>query len=47
MSRHTAPVCHGRRMRHDAKLRQYVCTRCGGWTTRVTGWALALIGGAG
>lgn len=36
MARHTAPVCHGRAMKHDTKSRQYVCKRCGGWTTRLT-----------
>ncbi|MFD4919212.1 hypothetical protein ACFWNR_39195 [Streptomyces virginiae] len=40
MARHTAPACHGRRMRHDAKNRQYVCARCGGWTTRLLAVAL-------
>lgn len=40
MARHTAPVCHGRRMRHDPKGRQYVCARCGGWTTRLLALAL-------
>ncbi|MEU9237135.1 hypothetical protein [Streptomyces subrutilus] len=40
MARHTAPVCHGRRMRHDAKHQQYVCPRCGGWTTRLLALAL-------
>ncbi|MFB7983796.1 hypothetical protein [Streptomyces vinaceus] len=40
MARHTAPACHGRRMRHDAKTRQYVCARCGGWTTRLLALAL-------
>ncbi|MFC9825267.1 hypothetical protein ACFQ9Q_37980 [Streptomyces virginiae] len=41
MSRATAPRCHGRRMKHDPKGRQYVCPRCGGWTTRL----LALVAG--
>jgi hypothetical protein len=40
MARHTAPVCHGRRMRYDSKARQYVCRSCGAWTTRL----LALVG---
>lgn len=40
MARHTAPACHGRRMRHDAKTRQYVCARCGGWTTRLMALAV-------
>ncbi|MEU8886107.1 hypothetical protein [Streptomyces hydrogenans] len=42
MSRHTRPSCHGRPMKLDHKTRQWVCTRCGGWTTRL----LARIGGA-
>ncbi|MER5871941.1 hypothetical protein [Streptomyces sp. NPDC002044] len=42
MARHTAPVCHGRKMRYDAKTRQYVCRTCGGWTTRL----LLALGGA-
>jgi len=33
MSRSTAPACHGRRMALDSKSRQYVCSRCGAWTT--------------
>ncbi|MFD5552045.1 hypothetical protein ACFWJQ_35590 [Streptomyces goshikiensis] len=37
MSRHTGPVCHGRPMKHSSKLRQWVCARCGAWTTRLTG----------
>ncbi|MCX5278416.1 hypothetical protein [Streptomyces virginiae] len=40
-ARHTAPVCHGRRMRLDSN-RQYTCRRCGSWTIRL----LALLGGA-
>ncbi|MCY0923722.1 hypothetical protein OS965_37215 [Streptomyces sp. H27-G5] len=43
MARHTAPVCHGRAMKLDAKSRQYVCRVCGGWTTRLL--ILALGGG--
>ncbi|WP_267882538.1 hypothetical protein [Streptomyces sp. NRRL S-118] len=42
MSRHTRPACHGRPMKLDPKSRQWVCARCGGWTTRL--WAR--IGGA-
>ncbi|MGI5451406.1 hypothetical protein ACQEVM_37740 [Streptomyces sp. CA-243310] len=34
MSRHTAPVCHGP-MKFDPRSRQYVCKRCGTWTTRL------------
>ncbi|MFJ9551848.1 MULTISPECIES: hypothetical protein [Streptomyces] len=40
MSRHTAPVCHGRPMKHDPKSRQYVCRTCGSWTTRLLTLAL-------
>ncbi|MFZ3475780.1 hypothetical protein ACODT3_40430 [Streptomyces sp. 4.24] len=35
MSRATAPRCHGKRMKADKGARQYVCLRCGGWTTRL------------
>lgn len=35
MARHTAPVCHGRPMKLDSKSKQYVCSRCGAWTTRL------------
>ncbi|WP_406052943.1 hypothetical protein OG280_41635 (plasmid) [Streptomyces virginiae] len=40
-ARHTAPVCHGRRMYLGSKG-QYTCRRCGSWTIRL----LALLGGA-
>ncbi|WP_167739508.1 hypothetical protein [Streptomyces subrutilus] len=43
MSRHTAPVCHGR-MKLDVKTRQYVC-RCGNWTTRFVTKTVELIRG--
>ncbi|MFI2215142.1 hypothetical protein [Streptomyces sp. NPDC020141] len=42
MSRHTAPTCHGRKMKLDVKTRQYVCRTCSAWTNRF----LALVGGA-
>ncbi|MFF6976036.1 MULTISPECIES: hypothetical protein [Streptomyces] len=35
MSRHTAPTCHGRRMKLDPKTRQYVCSTCKSWTSRL------------
>jgi hypothetical protein len=44
MSRHTAPHCHGRRMKRRGPA--YVCPVCKGETTRVVAVALAVAGGA-
>ncbi|MFE3654118.1 hypothetical protein ACFXO2_41180 [Streptomyces sp. NPDC059152] len=27
------PTCCGRKMRQDSNTRQWVCTRCGAWTS--------------
>jgi transcription initiation factor TFIIIB Brf1 subunit/transcription initiation factor TFIIB len=35
MGRASEPTCHGRPMKWDAKAGQYVCRRCGAWTTHL------------
>ncbi|MFB7467098.1 hypothetical protein ACFCZ1_26985 [Streptomyces sp. NPDC056224] len=46
MSRHTAPVCHGRRMKQDRTTRgTYRCLVCGTWTARLLAAVLPSGGG--